>query len=249
MVMPAEQPKRSRRGDLTGRAFRELRERIVSNTIAPGALIDDAAVARELGMSRTPVRESLLALRERGLVRIVPRVGHFVTEITAADVVDAYEVRLLIEPATASAAAQRITPAEVTALRHLVGFTPEAVTPALFPRAVELNRRFHVGIAEASGNHRLAQLFNRLMDDLTRVIHYELAQGLTSGAWRDEHVGILDAIADHDAAEAGRLVRETILNANVMVQTGVWVTYRDLLEKGRPARLASAIMSDERRGD
>ena len=48
------------------------------------------------------------------------------------------------------------------------------------------------------------------MDDLTRVVYYELLHGLSSGAWRDEHLTILDALARHDAEEAGRLMREDI---------------------------------------
>lgn len=246
----APSPRRGRGDNLTSHAFQVLRHRILANTIAPGDPIDDAAVARELGMSRTPVRESLLALQERGLVRIVPRVGHFATEISTADIVDAYEVRMLLEPATAEAAAQRISVQEAAGLAQLVGFGPEELSPALFPRAVELNRKFHVGVAEASGNRRLARLFSQLMDDLTRVIHYELAHGLTSGAWRAEHQRILDAIAGHDAIAAGKMVRETILNTNVMIQKGVWVRYRDLLERSsstHPAQPAAPFVVDAAR--
>lgn len=222
------------RENLTARAYQVLLRRILSHAIAPGEAIDDAALAQELGMSRTPVREGLLALQQRGLVRIVPRVGHFASEITPADVFEAYEVRMLLEPAAAEMAARRITPAELESLRRLVGFGPEEITPALFPRAVDLNRQFHVGVAEVSQNRRLVQLYSQLMDDLTRVVHYELLHGLSSGAWRDEHLAILDALARHDAEEAGRLMREDILNTHVLVQEGVWLRYRDLLEHRRP---------------
>jgi DNA-binding GntR family transcriptional regulator len=190
-------------------------------------------------MSRTPVRESLLALRDRGLVRIEPRVGHFATDISATDVFEAYEARLLIEPALAEAAAQRCTAEEVAALREIVGFGVEEISAARFGRAVELNRRFHVGIANASGNRRLAQVFSQLMDDVTRIIHYELAHGLTTGAWRDEHLGILETIARHDGQDASRLVRETILGTTVVVQQGVWLSFRDLLEQDGAKRPGS----------
>lgn len=226
----------ARRENLKARAYQVLRQRIVSHAIAPGAPIDDAALARELGMSRTPVRESLLMLQQSGLVRIVPRVGHFASEITAEDVFEAYGVRMLLEPATAEMAARRITPAEVARLRELVGFGPDELTPELFPRAVELNRRFHVGIAEASGNRRLARLYAQLMDELTRVVYYELVHGLTSGAWRDEHTEELDAIARHDPEAAGRIVREDILDTHVVIQQGVWLRYRDLIEHRQPLR-------------
>lgn len=227
----------------TRRAFQELRQRIVSNVIAPGDAIDDLALARELGMSRTPVRESLLALRDRGLVRIEPRVGHFATDISATDIFEAYEVRMLIEPALATAAARHASPVEVAALRDLCGFGTDEISPARFAHAVELNHRFHVGIAAAAGNRRLAHIFSQLMDDTTRIIHYELANGLTSGAWREEHRSILEAIARHDGQEASRLVLETILRAPIVVQKGVWLTFGDLLGKNGADQPGSALVT------
>jgi len=139
------------RDTYTQRAFQELRQRIVSNVIAPGDPIDEATLAHELGMSRTPVRESLLALRDRGLVRIEPRVGHFATDISTADIFEAYEVRMLIEPALAEAAAQRCTAEEVAALRELVGFGTEEISAARFARAVELNRRVQLEMSGSVG--------------------------------------------------------------------------------------------------
>ena len=224
---------RSDGASLTARAYRVLHERLIYNVIAPGEMIDDALLAQELGMSRTPIRESLLALEQRGLVRIVPRVGHFATEISPADVFEAYEVRLLLEPSVAEFAAHRITPDEVVRLRAVVGFGADEIQPELYSRAVALNREFHVGIAEASGNRRLFELYSTLMDSLTRVIHYEVSHGYTSGAWRDEHLAILDTLEHHDAVAAREIVRETILNTHVQMRKGVWLRFRDVVEQGQ----------------
>lgn len=218
---------------LTARAFRVLHERLLYNVIAPGEMIDDATLARELGMSRTPIRESLLALEQRGLVRIVPRVGHFATEISPADVFEAYEVRLLLEPSVAEFAALRITPDDIVRLRAVVGFGTDEIEPALYSRAVALNREFHVGIAEASGNWRLSDLYSTLMDSLTRVIHYEVSRGYTSGAWRDEHLAIMEALERHDAVAAREIVRETILNTHVQMRKGIWLRFRDVVGQGQ----------------
>ncbi len=228
MAIMATDSLSSTTSSLTKRAFQVLHERLIFNVIEPGQMIDDVALAAELGMSRTPIRESLLALAQRGLVRIVPRVGHFASEITPEDVFEAYEVRLLIEPATAEFAAQRITDVEVARLRELVGFGPDELTPERYAEAVALNRDFHVGIAAASGNRRLAELYTTLMDNLTRVIHYEVVHGYTSGAWREEHLRILGAIERHDPVAAREIVRETILSTNVRMRKGVWLRFRDL---------------------
>jgi DNA-binding FadR family transcriptional regulator len=151
-------------------------------------------------------------------------------------VFESYEVRHLVEPAISEFAAQRITPLEAACLREIVGFASNELTPDRYAEAVALNCDFHVGIAQASGNRRLADVYTSLTDGLTRVIHYEAANGYASGAWRYEHLTILETIARHDPIAAGALVRETILNTSVQMRKGVWLRFRDLAAPSRVDR-------------
>ena len=83
--------------DLTEQTYRLLRERILIRQIRPGEKILVEEIARGLGVSRTPVVNALKVLQSDGLVEVVPRRGTFVTEITARDIAELFEVRLMIE--------------------------------------------------------------------------------------------------------------------------------------------------------
>src|SRR5690348_10756274 len=103
----------------TQRAYEALKGRLVSGDLQPGdrIVIDD--ICAELGISRTPVREALLALEREGLVRIIPRQGYFVTEISYREALDAYQLRFILEPIATAMAARRINQEEVASLRTL----------------------------------------------------------------------------------------------------------------------------------
>jgi DNA-binding GntR family transcriptional regulator len=89
------------------RAYLELRDRIVSLRIPPGALVREDEVMKDLKMSRTPVREALLRLTQEHLVVVIPRRGTFVTEVHVGDVGRVYEFRRELEVVAAGWAAER----------------------------------------------------------------------------------------------------------------------------------------------
>jgi DNA-binding GntR family transcriptional regulator len=74
-----------------------------------------------------------------------------------------------------------------------------------------MNRAFHVRIAEASGNARLARIMAELMDELNRLAYVELRTTRTVASWRDEHLEIIAALEQHDTARAAAVVRATFL--------------------------------------
>ena len=82
---------------LRGRVFRKLREAILNGSYQEKDELKEAAIAEELGVSRTPVREAFRQLELEGLIQIVPNKGAYVTGISAADVADIYEIRSLLE--------------------------------------------------------------------------------------------------------------------------------------------------------
>src|SRR5947209_17701297 len=95
---------------LADRAYDELRDRIVTLRIAPGAPIDEDRVGEELGMGRTPVREAIKRLALENLVSVFPRRGTFASEINITDLAQISEVRVQLEGHAAYRGAQRITP-------------------------------------------------------------------------------------------------------------------------------------------
>jgi DNA-binding GntR family transcriptional regulator len=190
--------------------YEALKRDLLEGVIRPGERIVDAEIAVRLHVSRKPVREALLALERENLVRVVPRQGYFATEISVRAALDAYQLRLILEPIATAMSAQRITAAELKALRDLANVEADGSEDG-FVRAVEMNRAFHVRIAEASGNARLARIMAELMDELNRLAYVELRTTRTVASWRDEHLEIIAALEQHDTARAAAVVRATFL--------------------------------------
>ena len=94
---------------LRGRVFRKLREDILNGEYQENDELKEAAIAEELGVSRTPVREAFRQLELEGLIQIVPNKGAYVTGITAKDVKDIYMIRSLLEGLCARLATNKIT--------------------------------------------------------------------------------------------------------------------------------------------
>lgn len=106
---------------MADRAYLELRDRIVTLGIAPGAPIDEDELGAGLAMGRTPIREAIKRLAHERLVTVFPRRGTFAAEVNMGDLAHISEVRVELEGLAAALAARRITPAQREELRQLHG--------------------------------------------------------------------------------------------------------------------------------
>src|SRR3954468_21043604 len=106
------------------RAYAALREAIVAMELPPGARLSENELAARLGVSRTPVREALIRLRDEQLVEIAPQRGTFVTPISVRGVLDAQFVREALECAAVRLAAEHATDDDVTQLWGVIGPPP-----------------------------------------------------------------------------------------------------------------------------
>ena len=114
-------PARGARELLADRAYVELRDRLVTLRIAPGAPIDEDLLGRELEMGRTPVREAIKRLALENLVTVFPRRGTFASEINITDLAHISDVRTQLEGHAAYRAAQRITERTASRARRAAG--------------------------------------------------------------------------------------------------------------------------------
>lgn len=148
-------------------AYAEIRARILNGAFRPHERLIEERLARELGMSRTPIRQALTRLEAEGLVTLIPNRGAIVCSYSVQDVVEIYDLRALLEGHAARRAASEITGNELDRLRKLVegmeGFSLEA-----FPSHEEAvrwftarNNEFHHTIHLASRNQRLVELLSR----------------------------------------------------------------------------------------
>lgn len=188
----------------------ELLERIVAGELSPGSRLRQEALAEELGVSRTPLREALARLVSEGLVEFVPNRGATVASRDFTDMENAWRARLVIEPGAARLAAERREPAAIERMEQTVVRQRSVADDVTASFA--LNREFHLTLVAASGNTHLLQfcellwlsrigvpIFARQARDRDQVL-----------AWADDHEAITRSVAAGSAARAERLTREHI---------------------------------------
>jgi len=193
-------------------AYERLRRAIVLVELPPATSVSEAQLVAAYGFSKAAVRAALARLRAEGLVLAAPRRGHVVAPLTMRDVLEIYDLRLLLEPPGAEAAAAAIEPARLDSLRALVEPEVDQDDPASLARFAAANRTIHLAVATAGGNRRAAQLVERLLDDSERARLVALRAGAAShGARaRSEHLALLDALGARDGGEASRLMGAAI---------------------------------------
>jgi DNA-binding GntR family transcriptional regulator len=189
-----------------------LRSRIFAHELAPGSWIDEQALAREYGISRTPLREALKVLASEGLVVLKPRRGCYVTELSEQDIDEVFPVMAMLEGRVAEEAARRITGADFSRLSAIHDELERQAAANDADRFFEANQRFHSALQEIAGNRYLAQL----IDDARKVIKLTRRDSLRlEGRLKQslaEHREILDALRQKDAALAGRRMHDHLLS-------------------------------------
>jgi GntR family transcriptional regulator, rspAB operon transcriptional repressor len=188
------------------RIYRALRHEILTRLLPPGTILVESALAARFSMSKTPLRAALALLQQDGLVKSLPRKGYLVTMVTVDDQRDLIELRAALDGTAAELAAQRITAPEIEALERLVLPPVPAFDAKAARRLMDYNRRFHVAVARASGNRRLAQMVERMVDETARLF----APGFQMG----EHQEIIDALRTGDGTRA----RAAAMNHVLMTQ-------------------------------
>lgn len=188
--------------------YDHLRWDIVHGVLRPNEALIETELSERLGVSRTPVRESLQRLAEDGLI-VMRRRRWYVYEHTAGEIREIYEVRAAQEGFAARLACQRASAEQLAAIKDAA---PIADLEALDAR-VAANDAFHDLINQASGNQRLVALIAK-----TRLFHFN--RRLAGAYTREElahsssqHAAIVTAVVARDKDSAERLVREHVLDA------------------------------------
>lgn len=143
-------------------AINLLRRRIIDGQSEPGSLLAEVAVARELGVSRVPVREALFALERDGLVEFSDTGRAYVKELSPHDFEELYVLRLALEPVAARLAAPALKQ-DASALEKNIEATSRATS---LIKVTHLDLDFHEIILEACGNARLLKLWRSLRSEL-----------------------------------------------------------------------------------
>ncbi|QOL48863.1 GntR family transcriptional regulator [Massilia litorea] len=188
-----------------------IEEMIAVGKFAPGQHLDETELAASFGVSRTPIRETLIQLASMGLVVIRPRRGAVVAELGPQQLVERFEVMSELESICARLAARRMTPAEQDALRAAHAACKEAMTSQDPDDYYVKNEAFHEAIYTGSHNQFLIEQARSLYRRLRPYRRLQLrVRDRVSNSYA-EHDEMVQAILDGDGELAARLTREHVM--------------------------------------
>jgi DNA-binding GntR family transcriptional regulator len=195
-------------------AYVEIHRRIVEGELPPGTVLDQGALARDLNVSTTPVREALRRLEMEKLVEMSAHRDARVVPASPQHFRYLYEVRLELDPVAAGLAAERATKAEIDAIARIATATGRTAL-----KQASVNRRFHRAVYTACHNPVLVGELDSLWDrtDSYRLALLSAYPGEAVLA-NHEHTAIAEAVRDRNAAHVRALTRAHLIDSFAKVE-------------------------------
>ena len=194
------------------RAYVQLRDRIVTLRLAPGTVIREDELMRELDVGRTPLREAVKRLALENLVAVQPRRGTFVSAVEAADIVNITEVRAELEGYAAALAAQRLDDDHRAAAQALLREVEELGETGDQDWLMRFDERIHRFTWEATGNPYLVETLERYFTHSLRIWYLVLDRLPGLGHAVHDQAQLVEALLAGDAEHARGLMREHVLD-------------------------------------
>ncbi len=192
--------------------YNSIRDKILSGDYHENEELRENALATELGVSRTPVREALRQLELEGLVNIIPNKGASVTGITKKDIHDIYIIRSYLEGLCAKWACENITQSQIEALEENLYLADFHARRSHFDQIVELDNKFHDLIYKASASKILNHVLSDFHQYVERVRKITLSRPYRANQSSKEHAAIVEAIKKRDGELAESLAHEHMMN-------------------------------------
>jgi DNA-binding GntR family transcriptional regulator len=194
-------------------AYERIRDDIVACILSPGQRVTSAELTERYQIGATPVREALVRLSQEKLVKPYRRFGYVVSPIDVGYVQQMFELRAILELPSARLAALRASEEQIRELEEMARFTvardPEDRETRL--AAVKADADFHMCLARASGNQRLADLIAVHMQEMSRIRYVALKMDPQAEGMRfDSHVEIAQATRARDPDRAARAMHEAV---------------------------------------
>ena len=216
------------KGHLKKRAYTSLKRLLVSGPLVPGSFLSERQLAKQLGMSSTPVRAALERLEAEGFIAISPQQGIVVRELTIQEIIDHYEVREALETYVIRRISGRLDEAQVGRVRANLDEQRRSLETGDLERNVELDAEFHSLFCEFFGNDQITRVMLQLRDKIHRAIVSIAKQDRSR--MRDsyrEHVGISEAVMAGEADRAAALLEDHLEAGRSSI----------LSPRGRPRRI------------
>ena len=204
--------------NLSGLAYKHISGELLNGRLIPGQKISEPALAKKLGISRTPVREAIQRLQSTGLLQQVPSSGTYVAQINRVPLIETYEIRLALETMAVRKVAERIRPRDLSELKKCCDQMKSIINTMqkekiddiegdLLVKFLSADLDFHLTIMKIAGNRVALKLItdahmrNRIFGYLCRYRDLDHAKQTLS-----VHSSIVKAIGDHDSDTAYKLL-------------------------------------------
>lgn len=201
--------------------FEYLRTAILNGDLKPGERLMEISLAEQLGVSRTPVREAIRKLEKEKFVEMIPRKGAYVANLTADDILEVLEIRIVLEGFASALAAERMTKKDVKAMGKILDEFDGALVKMDRSKMIAKDNEFHSKIYQAAQNNKLLEIIQDLHDQFQRfrLIYFNEFEDYTDlQTW---HKNIVEAIEKGDAELAKRcaethvkMIRESVVKWN-----------------------------------
>lgn len=162
------------------KAYQAIKQAIIAGQLEPAQIYSITELSETFKVGRTPVREALVILTSEGLIESFPRSGYQVKSLSIHDILEIFHLRSVIEVETVGLAAKRITDDDICLLeennrleQELALSTRTHELNKTYRKGYELNFEFHLTIARASGNNRMVDLVEKLLNELERVLAHD----------------------------------------------------------------------------
>jgi len=211
-------------------AYENVRTDIIACELPPGMELTETDFRERYDLTIATTRAALTRLSQEGLIRSEPRRGYVVSEITLRDVIEIFDLRIIIEPGVTRAATRLLSDATLRRLEMLAeeGCDPDVIADRA--KWLANNRAFHIAVAEATGNMRAVAAVSRLIDESQRVLHLALGRLDLSERFGDEHRDLVQLMAAGQADAAAEMTRTQIADGKDWVVNAI-LSSNELLDR------------------
>jgi DNA-binding GntR family transcriptional regulator len=195
---------------LAEKAYSVIKKDILTCQLYPGSQIAQSQLVERYEFGVTPIREALKRLENEDYVRSIPRFGYIINPITIRDIEDIYGLRLILETSSVRLAIQRASDEELARLEEAVDFTYTFKDRETYLEFLQHNINFHVSIAMASGNRKLAEMLSSVLTEMTQIFNLGLDLRDSAQEMRHEHQALVDALIARDLENAVQIITDQI---------------------------------------
>jgi DNA-binding GntR family transcriptional regulator len=206
---------------LSAQVYELLKHDILECAWEPGQLLEETEVSDRYQIGRTPFREACPRLEAEGLIEIVPHRGVFVASLSTKDIIDLFELRLVVEPTIAEMACVRRQPGDLKGLEVNLKDCARLSRSKRAQVIPELNwnsQDFHVQVARLARNVELIEVVERIHNKLMRILVFAARRSPDDYPFNAIHAEIFDAIVRGKGGEARKLMVRDIEQAQQWVK-------------------------------